>query len=754
MLNAPFALRLAAGSLLPLLGLVNLAQAQESLIETAQVETEPIETVRPFVPPLKVVVNSAQDGPRQEDEDLVLAEDDRVIADGSLTLREAIHLVNGDLQMADLSPAEQDQVERLFPEEQSQIQFDLPAGQTTIELAKLLPAIATPGTVVDGTTQPGYDASRSATAEIEVPIPIVALTVAPEAEVFRGLTLVADDITVRGLSLYGFAADHRSTQVTPPADIFISHMTPPPYKDNHPVTPARFFTFRLDEDRPPTGIVIEDNWLGLTPEGRMPMQPSTFGVSVFHSQGALIQRNRIANHDGSGIITSVRAENLEVSENIITGNGLAGMPDGIRLEGVLTGSSIHSNLICANDGSGIFMFKPETAGVTIRNNDIKHNGRRLRRAAVYVMGNDSLITDNLIRHQEGPGVVVTAYPQSHRNLIENNRFEDLQGLSIDLNTRHNTLSQDFQVGDGPNPPRRNSNNRQSDTGNAAINAPLFISQQAYELGDQVLLEGTVEPNAVVTFYLTSGGMGDYGPLNEPLGTVQADEEGRFTFGTRELSPGIVVSAIATHPDFGTSEPALNLTVISPDGAGATISQADGLTKESSELLVKDLQQATPQCTTAPQPPVPVAIEPVPEPTSLPAPPEAIELRIPRNIHFGLDLDNISPASAAILDQIAAALQQHPSLTVELQGHTDLRASVAYNKALAKRRANNARRYLMQKGIAPERMTILSLGESNLRTDGQSKVDHARNRRVEFIFKDTRGLDVEFIDQESDLQLER
>jgi hypothetical protein len=49
------------------------------------------------------------------------------------------------------------------------------------------------------------------------------------------------------------------------------------------------------------------------------------------------------------------------------------------------------------------------------------------------------------------------------------------------------------------------------------------------------------------------------------------------------------------------------------------------------------------------------------------------------------------------------------------------------------------------------MTIRSFGERKLLTPGSEKLDHARNRRAEFIFQDIRGIEV--IVQEEDLQLE-
>ena len=91
---------------------------------------------------LSVTVNSNQDGEIQ--------------ADNALTLREAIAIVNGNLPLEQLSTAEKSLVST--GSSQSRISFQLPPGQTTIRLESVLPALTNPGLIVDGTSQPGYDA--------------------------------------------------------------------------------------------------------------------------------------------------------------------------------------------------------------------------------------------------------------------------------------------------------------------------------------------------------------------------------------------------------------------------------------------------------------------------------------------------------------------------------------------------------------------------------------------------------------------
>lgn len=692
----------------------------------------------PTLPALRVVVNSNSDGDIQ--------------ADSVLTLREAIALVNGTLSVEQLSNSEKALVQPQTSA--SRIEFNLPNGATTIQLQQQLPDLSSPGLVIDGSTQPGYDAATSATAEIAIPVPVVAITPATDKEIFRGLTIVADGVTIRGLSIYGFNASPVKQQLgnlliydgipkpvtltTPPGDIVISHRFPPPNtKRQQP--PNSNFPF-YDRDVPPKNVVIENNWLGLTTDERVPPITSAFGVYVFNSQGTTIRKNRIYYHDGSAIITSVRGENTVVEQNIIVGNGIDGMPDALRIEGVVTKSQIIGNLICANDGAGVYLFKPE-GDVLLQNNKITYNGRRLRRAAVYVMGSNHQIIGNEIDHQTGPGVVVSAFPDTERNVIQNNLFTALEGLSIDLNTQRNLDVSDFQRGDGPNP-KRDSDNRRRDTGNGAINAPEFTARAFNQSGNGVTLQGKADPGSQVTIYR----LGDYqrgkealyepgyGALSQVLATGSVDNNGNFSVTTTNLQTGEMVSAIATDPKYGTSEPAIAAVIGSPG-------TPTNLTPSSQPTPIQP-----PQCTSRPTPPPP------PEPPA-PEPPEPLRIRVPRNVHFALDKSFISPASALVLDRVTQVLKQYPVIVIEIIGHTDPRASDAYNQALGRRRALATRNYLLRQGIAPERMTIRSQGESQRVSDGSGRVDYARDRRAEIIFKDVRGIEIIIEGQEQDLQIE-
>jgi Right handed beta helix region len=502
----------------------------------------PAQAQEKFLPQLTITVNSDRDGSIQPDD--------------TLTLREAISLANGTLSPEQLSAAERVLVTE--SKDVSRIEFNLLPGQTTIVLFEELPPLAREGLILDGTTQPGYDPTPLAPTNLPIPMPIVAIAPSAETEILRGLTIVADNVTIRGLSLYGFASRHGRTATTPPADIFISHRLPPP--DTSQQQPPEYdFPFR-ERDIAPQGVKIEANWIGILPDGSAPSMGSAFGVSVFNSRGTTIRHNWIAHHDGSGIITSVRSENLQIQENLLENNGFEGMPDAIRLEGIIDKTQVIGNEIRDNAGSAIYLFKPEGA-TQILDNRISSNGKRFERAAIFLMGSGHELRNNKIQAQPGPGVVVAAFPKSRGNRIQDNQFSRLDGLSIDLVGQLDVSPQAYQKGDGVNPPH-DSYQRRRKTGNFSIEAPRWLSPEFIisPVDGTVELAGVAEPNSQVDIYRVTEEGETHGPLNKMFKTIKTDDKGKFSLILDDLKAGDRVSAIATHPEYGTSEPAYNVLI--------------------------------------------------------------------------------------------------------------------------------------------------------------------------------------------------
>jgi parallel beta-helix repeat protein len=369
----------------------------------------------------------------------------------------------------------------------------------------------------------------------------------------RGLTISADDVTIQGLSIYGFNQNPTDLVAnTISADIWVGQAQFLPHPNDLITLPENY------EQGIPQNTVIRDNWLGLKPDGTPGDYQSDFGVWLHQATGFVVEHNRIYDHGSNGIVTGAEATQGMIADNQIVRNGLTGLADGIRLEGNVAGTTIQRNLICENGGGGIYLYRTQGA-TTIADNQIQDNGDRVARAAIFLMGSDHLVQDNIIRDQNGAGVAIAAYPASHRNQIVGNVFAGLQGLSIDLIAQNNVGIQETQVADGVNPPR-NSPNRRKETANGAINAPRFLSPQFYPINGVVYLDGIADPGAEIILYQVEEAGATHGTLNKIVTQTMADDKGNFSFSFNEFTPGTVYSAIAYLPDYGTSEPAANTTI--------------------------------------------------------------------------------------------------------------------------------------------------------------------------------------------------
>ena len=108
-----------------------------------------------------------------------------------------------------------------------------------------------------------------------------------------------------------------------------------------------------------------------------------------------------------------------------------------------------------------------------------------------------------------------------------------------------------------------------------------------------------------------------------------------------------------------------------------------------------------------------------------------------NIYFDLDKSDIRPDAAAELDKLVDLLTDNPEIKIEMSSHTDSIASHSYNIQLSQRRAESTVRYLISKGIAPDRLVAKGYGEErpiarNTNPDGTDNPEgRQRNRRTEF-----------------------
>ena len=130
-----------------------------------------------------------------------------------------------------------------------------------------------------------------------------------------------------------------------------------------------------------------------------------------------------------------------------------------------------------------------------------------------------------------------------------------------------------------------------------------------------------------------------------------------------------------------------------------------------------------------------------------------------NIFFDFNKWDLRPESLISLDKLVETLNENDNITIELGSHTDSRASDEYNLDLSKKRAQSVVNYLIEKGIARDRLIAKGYGESvskvvdkkdnemypflpvetkltesyitNLKDEDQQEMAHFLNRRTEF-----------------------
>ncbi|MEL7450390.1 MAG: OmpA family protein [Pseudomonadota bacterium] len=104
------------------------------------------------------------------------------------------------------------------------------------------------------------------------------------------------------------------------------------------------------------------------------------------------------------------------------------------------------------------------------------------------------------------------------------------------------------------------------------------------------------------------------------------------------------------------------------------------------------------------------------------------IRLP-DLEFASSSAELNPASTGKLDEAIAALSQYPGINIEVAGHTDSTGPVWYNNQLSADRANSVRQYLIDGGIAADRISATGYGPSQPIGDNNTEEGKQANRRV-------------------------
>lgn len=112
-----------------------------------------------------------------------------------------------------------------------------------------------------------------------------------------------------------------------------------------------------------------------------------------------------------------------------------------------------------------------------------------------------------------------------------------------------------------------------------------------------------------------------------------------------------------------------------------------------------------------------------------------EIVIP-NIYYDYNKATLRPESKAVLDSILVFFSDNKDLTIEIGSHTDSRGSDSYNEKLSQERAQSVVDYLIEKGVATERLVAKGYGETKITNKCINGIEcteeeHQKNRRTTF-----------------------
>ncbi len=86
-----------------------------------------------------------------------------------------------------------------------------------------------------------------------------------------------------------------------------------------------------------------------------------------------------------------------------------------------------------------------------------------------------------------------------------------------------------------------------------------------------------------------------------------------------------------------------------------------------------------------------------------------------NVFYDFDEATLRPESTVSLDSLILLLNENPNVTIELSAHTDYRGRAAYNKRLSQRRAESVVAYLVEHGLAEDRLRPVGYGKEKPKT---------------------------------------
>lgn len=106
----------------------------------------------------------------------------------------------------------------------------------------------------------------------------------------------------------------------------------------------------------------------------------------------------------------------------------------------------------------------------------------------------------------------------------------------------------------------------------------------------------------------------------------------------------------------------------------------------------------------------------------------------KDIYFDFDKSNIRPDAREVLKTNADWFLKNSNVSIIIEGHCDERGTAEYNMALGQRRADEAKKYLVNLGVKGTTLKTISYGKERPIDPGHDEEAWAKNRRDHFVVK--------------------
>jgi outer membrane protein OmpA-like peptidoglycan-associated protein len=105
-----------------------------------------------------------------------------------------------------------------------------------------------------------------------------------------------------------------------------------------------------------------------------------------------------------------------------------------------------------------------------------------------------------------------------------------------------------------------------------------------------------------------------------------------------------------------------------------------------------------------------------------------------NILFASNSFELNDKTKSIVKEFSKFLNENPTITISIQGHTDDQGDVNKNIALSQNRANAVKEYLISLGIDSNRLEAIGYGSSKPKVTNDTEENRKMNRRTDFYIK--------------------